>query len=206
MKYTDPDGRFDIYSFYNATSEALKYEAELIAADATVPEPTDVVPHKWLGEAIVIGGTALTLGVTYLVIKIQEKAESKKVESNVSAKAAPATKEDNKEKEIRIMYHYTDVPPEQWSGALLPGNYITPDFYESGNVARDKLAIPKKKDGQEKNIRYRYTFIVKEGEYTAAPNSLPGNIVDEFDGKPGGGIEFQNTVRLFPKNVEAISD
>lgn len=75
IKYTDPDGRsdgFDIYGFYNATSEALKFEAELLTADAMTPEPSDAVPHKWLIYTIVIAGTGLALGISYGIYKFQQ--------------------------------------------------------------------------------------------------------------------------------------
>ena len=107
--------------------------------------------------------------------------------------------------EEHLMYHYTTVPPEKRSGPLRPGSYITPDGNYSGKEADNKLALPKDEKGNDRIPTYKYTFKVKEGEYTSAPNSLPGNIVAPYDGKDGGGTEFINTVPLLPINCESIN-
>lgn len=72
IRYSDPDGRFDAYGFYNATSEALKVEVSYIAADCSVVEPTDASLPKWVAYAIVVSGTALAVGIGALAYNLQK--------------------------------------------------------------------------------------------------------------------------------------
>lgn len=44
----------------------------IVAADSSVPEPTDAIPVKWIAYVIVLGGTALATGVGALVCYLQK--------------------------------------------------------------------------------------------------------------------------------------
>ena len=126
--------------------------------------------------------------------------------SNIKSSITAKTGENNKNNGI-TMYHYSDTPPSQFKGALRPDSYISPDKYAKGSEAREKLAIPRKDDGSEKSIKYRYSVKVKPGEYRPAENSIPGtNTVAELDGKKGGGTEFKTNVPLVPYKCEVIPE
>jgi hypothetical protein len=73
VRFTDPTGRNDVYAFYNATSEALKIETELLVDDASTPEPSDTAIPKWAIYAVVIIGTALVVGISYEIYKAQQE-------------------------------------------------------------------------------------------------------------------------------------
>lgn len=54
---------------------------------------------------------------------------------------------------------------------------------------------------------YVHSFVVPEGGYSAAPNSIPGTfIVEAKDEKPGGGIEFVSRVELEPYTTRAAAN
>ena len=90
-------------------------------------------------------------------------------------------------------------------GVLARGSYITPDYYSQPNEAGEKLAMYDQ-DGNPKNPEYRIMYMVKDGEFIRAENSIPGtNFTAPSHGRPGGGTEFINTVTLYPIGWEPMS-
>ncbi len=100
----------------------------------------------------------------------------------------------------RYLYHYTQTPPNKWKGLLQPGKYLTPNSRYTGEQAANRLALPKKSGIPQ----YRLKFLVLEGEYKGAPNSLPFNLVKPANEKIGLGIEFINIVPLEPISYDSI--
>lgn len=109
-------------------------------------------------------GIGFILGACKASTYVKNKAE-------ISIDSA-TSKENQKMSKEKLMYHYTTVAPNKWVGSLKPGSYITPNGTYSGAEADNRLALPKDKYGNDRIPKYKYTFKVKEGEYTSAPNSL----------------------------------
>ena len=82
VRYTDPDGNFDSYSVYNATSEALKYEGSIIALDVVTPGLTDLMPQKWIIYAGIGTGLLLIAGISYTFYKISNSSEQASLPPN----------------------------------------------------------------------------------------------------------------------------
>lgn len=193
VKYTDPDGNeisavVQNPSFWTGIGIILGTVAEDIATFGAgiADDPATLA----IGTGLILGACGITSYAKNIVVS--------RTITDVDSKAKEKISEE------KLMYHYTTVSPDKWVGPLAPGNYITPNGNYSSVEADNKLALPKDKYGNDRIPTYKYTFKVKEGEYTTAPNSLLGNIVAPLNGKDGGGIEFINTVPLIPLNCEHI--
>ena len=128
-------------------------------------------------------------------------------ESNTSAHNTDIGDNLNYKFEYDYSDYYAHRLYKKWSKnhALTAGHYITPDYYSTGISVDTLLAILKDRiTGEDRIPAYSYAFIVQKGQYTDAPNSLPGNIVAPLDGKPGGGIEYINTVTLIWFDCEPL--
>ena len=149
----------------------------------------------------------ISISAVIFSVSCKLKNTEKSAEINEYEFSAGGTETKTKNNDEITMYHYSETPPENFHGALRADSYVTPDKYENGSEAREKLAIPCKDDGSEKAIRYRYSVKVKPGEYRAAENSIPDtNLVAPFDGKKGGGTEFKTNVPLLPYKCETIPE
>lgn len=196
VKYTDPDGKAPIaealtegYQLFQNSPKAGVYLAVTagLAACATVDSLTDHAISNTLND--ISQKTSSWAAARFSAINATI--------SEVVTRAR--TRQD------RILYHYSIVPPNQWRGTLMPGGYLTPNGLYSGEQAANRLALPNDlSTGKSKVPTYRYTFDVKEGEYVAAPNSLPFNLVKPANGKLGFGTEFVNTVPLVPMACDPV--
>jgi hypothetical protein len=81
------------------------------------------------------------------------------------------------------------------NGPLGRGNFLTTDGTLSSSEAIHQLSLDK-----EATIQlYRYTFILNPGQYEPAEDSLPSTrLVRPANGHIGFGIEYQNTVPIWP--------
>lgn len=181
VKYTDPDGRV----------------GELALGFSWLPFVDGPLP---------IGDILFGLIVTVDLLMLSQQDVLIYDTSIASPISISKSQSNTKNNEYKPMYHYTTVPPENWLGELPSGSYITPNGSYTGNEADEKLALPNDKNGNPRIPKYRYTIMVKEGEYTGAPNSLPNNIVAPLDGKKGGGTEFITTVPKLPVQCIKIEE